>query len=101
YLVKTCLDSRAALVKYIKQHLVTGDFFEMYSTLWDMDTPKELPEPQSIVTLNADELHSTLWNIDMPEALPEPQSIVTLNVDELQESRDFVLSDGRKFVIYR
>ena len=74
HLCKTSLASRAALVSFINQHLSMGEFFEMYSLWWGMGTP---------------------------DILPEPQHITILNVNELQESRDFVLNDGHKFIIYR
>lgn len=74
YLVSINLFTRSALVKYIKRNIGARDFFEMYSIL---------------------------CNIGSPNILPEPRCIVTMSVDELQKSRDFILKDGRKFVIYR
>jgi len=56
YLVKLSLDSRGALVSYIKQHLHEGDFFEMYSLLCGMVKPDVLPEPEYITTLSVDEV---------------------------------------------
>ena len=73
-LVKVNLACRAALIVLIKKYLVEGDFLEMYSINWGEGTP---------------------------DILPEPQHTMMLSIDELQESRDFVLKDGHKFIIYR
>ena len=67
------LRNRAKLEFLIRHNLVTGESLEIYS-MW--------------------------WSYSAPDELPPPEYTVTLHIDELEESRDFVLDDGYKFIIY-
>ena len=71
---KQSLDNRASLEFLIRHNLRAGEFIEVYSIFWSWSDPEELPPPEHTITIH---------------------------VDELQESRDFVLNDGHKFIIYR
>ncbi|MCL2616350.1 MAG: hypothetical protein FWD96_01745 [Defluviitaleaceae bacterium] len=73
-LYKQSLRNRASLEFLIRHNLREGEYLEIYSIDWGWGAPEELPPPEYIVTLH---------------------------IDELQESRDFVLDDGYKFIIHR
>ena len=73
-LSRVSLRNRGSLEFLIRYNLNSGEFLEIYS-IW--------------------------WGHGVPDELPTPEYTIVMHIDDLQESRNFVLDDGYKFIIHR